>query len=208
MADIRRKADSCTCQWWNTDRAKACPCVCVRRSVSKPKESIAGMKALIVYRGDPGIGASWVTWPLIDDKQRTNFLKLKVSLFQRQMVGMSVHSISSRVDIWRWVHQPSSSQYCVDSRHAISRSLNLHKVIRLHQPWSGLWHRRARILKREQKSGDTVRLDNVKLTCGFMIRAVKEPKWKREEAKIVKEECYRATIKRNTCQQNPKPQSR
>lgn len=36
-----------------------------------------------------------------------------------------------------------------------------------------------------------------------MIRAVKEPKGKREEAKIVKEECYRATIKRNTCQQNP-----
>lgn len=37
-----------TCQWWNTDRAKACPCVCVRRSVSKPKESMAGMKALMV----------------------------------------------------------------------------------------------------------------------------------------------------------------
>lgn len=37
-----------TCQWWNTDRAKAWPCVCVRRSVSKPNESMAGMKALIV----------------------------------------------------------------------------------------------------------------------------------------------------------------
>lgn len=37
-----------TCQWWNTDRAKACPWVCVRRSVSKPNESMAGMKALMV----------------------------------------------------------------------------------------------------------------------------------------------------------------
>lgn len=82
LADFRRKADLCTCQWWNTDRAKACPCVCVRRSVSKPKESIAGIKALIVYRGDPGIGASWVTWPLIDDKQRTNFLNLKFLYFK------------------------------------------------------------------------------------------------------------------------------
>lgn len=52
------------CQWWNTDRQKACPKVCVLRSVSKPKESMAGMKALIVYNGDPGTGASWVTWPL------------------------------------------------------------------------------------------------------------------------------------------------
>lgn len=37
-----------TCQWWKTDRAKAWPCVCVRRSVSKPNESMAGMKALMV----------------------------------------------------------------------------------------------------------------------------------------------------------------
>ena len=53
-----------TCQWWNTDKQNACPCVCVLKSVSKPKESIAGMKALMVYNGDPGTGASCVTWPL------------------------------------------------------------------------------------------------------------------------------------------------
>lgn len=53
-----------TCQWWNTERQKAWPWVCVLRSVSKPNESIAGMNALIVYSGEPGTGASWVTWPL------------------------------------------------------------------------------------------------------------------------------------------------
>lgn len=36
------------------------------------------------------------------------------------------------------VYKPSSSQHCVHSRHTISWSLNLHKVIGLHQPWSGL----------------------------------------------------------------------
>ena len=57
-----------TCQWWNTERQKACPWVCVLRSVSNPKESIAGMKALTVYSGEPGTGASWVTWPLNETK--------------------------------------------------------------------------------------------------------------------------------------------
>lgn len=52
------------CQWWKTDKQNACPCVCVRRSVSKPNESMAGMKAFIVYNGEPGTGASCVTCPL------------------------------------------------------------------------------------------------------------------------------------------------
>lgn len=34
--------------------------------------------------------------------------------------------------------QPSSSQHCVNGRHAVSWSLNLHKVIWLHQPRCGL----------------------------------------------------------------------
>lgn len=55
-----------TCQWWNTDKQKAWPWVWVLKSVSNPKESMAGMKALIVYKGEPGTGASWVTWPLQD----------------------------------------------------------------------------------------------------------------------------------------------
>ena len=47
-----------TCQWWNAERQNAWPCVCVLRSVSNPNESMAGMKAFMVYSGDPGIGAS------------------------------------------------------------------------------------------------------------------------------------------------------
>ena len=47
-----------TCQWWNAKRQNAWPCVCVLRSVSNPNESMAGMKAFMVYSGDPGIGAS------------------------------------------------------------------------------------------------------------------------------------------------------
>jgi hypothetical protein len=39
---------SLTCQWWNTERQNAWPRVCVLRSVSNPKESIAGMNALIM----------------------------------------------------------------------------------------------------------------------------------------------------------------
>uniref|UniRef100_A0A6B0U5B3 Secreted protein n=1 Tax=Ixodes ricinus TaxID=34613 RepID=A0A6B0U5B3_IXORI len=58
---LSRGSPGTICQWWNMDRQKACPCVCVRRSVSKPKESMAGMKALMVYSGEPGTGASWVT---------------------------------------------------------------------------------------------------------------------------------------------------
>lgn len=53
-----------TCQWWNTDKQNAWPWVCVLKSVSKPKLSIAGINALMVYRGEPGTGASCVTWPL------------------------------------------------------------------------------------------------------------------------------------------------
>lgn len=57
-------SDRITCQWWNTDKQNACPCVWVLKSVSKPKLSIAGIKALIVYKGEPGTGASCVTCPL------------------------------------------------------------------------------------------------------------------------------------------------
>lgn len=53
-----------TCQWWNTDIQNACPWVWVLRSVSNPNESIAGIKALMVYNGEPGTGASCVTCPL------------------------------------------------------------------------------------------------------------------------------------------------
>lgn len=70
----------CTCQWWNTLSAKACPCVCVRRSVSNPKESIAGMNALMVYSGEPGIGASCVTWPL--KESIVNFVRTATALNQ------------------------------------------------------------------------------------------------------------------------------
>lgn len=53
-----------TCQWWNTDKQNAWPCVWVLKSVSNPKESMAGINALIVYSGEPGTGASCVTCPL------------------------------------------------------------------------------------------------------------------------------------------------
>ena len=62
MDDLHRTQH--TCQWWNTDKQNACPCVCVLKSVSNPNESIAGMNALMIYSGEPGTGASWVTWPL------------------------------------------------------------------------------------------------------------------------------------------------
>lgn len=32
---------------------------------------MAGMKALTVYSGEPGTGASWVTWPLFTQKNQT-----------------------------------------------------------------------------------------------------------------------------------------
>lgn len=60
---LSRGSPGTICQWWKTCRQNAWPCVCVRKSVSKPNESIAGTNALIVYRGEPGTGASWVTWP-------------------------------------------------------------------------------------------------------------------------------------------------
>jgi hypothetical protein len=56
-----------TCQWWKTDMQNAWPWVCVRRSVSKPIESIAGRNAFNVYKGEPDTGASSVTWPLRRD---------------------------------------------------------------------------------------------------------------------------------------------
>ncbi len=58
---LSRGSPGTICQWWNTDIQNDWPWVCVRKSVSNPNESMAGMKALIVYRGDPGTGASWVT---------------------------------------------------------------------------------------------------------------------------------------------------
>ena len=42
----------------------------VLRSVSNPNESMAGMNAFTVYKGEPGTGASWVTWPLHVNKEK------------------------------------------------------------------------------------------------------------------------------------------
>ena len=60
--------------------------MCVLRSVSNPNESMAGMKALTVYSGEPGTGASWVTWPLStqtnQNKLNNKFLSIN---FARQV---------------------------------------------------------------------------------------------------------------------------
>lgn len=69
---LSRGSPGTICQWWKTDMQNAWPWVCVRRSVSKPNESIAGMNALIVYSGEPGTGASWVTWPLQQENSKFN----------------------------------------------------------------------------------------------------------------------------------------
>lgn len=71
LLELKNNYKSRTCQWWKTDKQKACPCVWVLKSVSKPKLSMAGMKALMVYSGEPGTGASWVTWPLKGRMKRT-----------------------------------------------------------------------------------------------------------------------------------------
>merc|ERR1712079_302674 len=66
------------CQWWNTDRQKAWPWVWVLRSVSKPNESMAGINALMVYSGDPGTGASWVTCPRLPGDDCVQDLELDI----------------------------------------------------------------------------------------------------------------------------------
>merc|ERR1719221_53814 len=53
---LSRGSPGTICQWWNTERQNAWPWVWVRKSVSKPKESMAGTKALMVYNGEPGTG--------------------------------------------------------------------------------------------------------------------------------------------------------
>merc|ERR1719209_1334952 len=58
---LSRGSPGTICQWWNTERQNAWPWVWVRKSVSKPKESMAGTKALMVYRGEPGAGADTST---------------------------------------------------------------------------------------------------------------------------------------------------
>mmetsp|Transcript_2622 Transcript_2622/g.10944 ORF Transcript_2622/g.10944 Transcript_2622/m.10944 type:complete len:330 (+) Transcript_2622:745-1734(+) len=52
-----------TAQWSKYERPNAWPCVWNRRSVSNPKDSIAGSSALTVYTGVPGLGASATTCP-------------------------------------------------------------------------------------------------------------------------------------------------
>merc|ERR1719367_1086695 len=37
------------CQWWNTERQNAWPCVCVLRSVSKPNESNNSQVQTVVF---------------------------------------------------------------------------------------------------------------------------------------------------------------
>jgi len=55
-------------QWSKTYKAKAYPEVWILRSVSKPKLSMAGILALMVYRGEPGFGVSEMVWPLLLEK--------------------------------------------------------------------------------------------------------------------------------------------
>lgn len=62
---------------------------------------------------------------------------------------------SSSTSVMR-VDQPPASQHRVHSRHTISRSLDLHKVIGLHQPWRGLQHKTAYTLKRGQKHREAI----------------------------------------------------
>ena len=50
-------------QWSNTPWLKACPWVKVLRSVSNPKLSSTGRKALTLKRGEPGIGLSCTMCP-------------------------------------------------------------------------------------------------------------------------------------------------
>lgn len=45
MMDLSRGSPGTICQWLKADMEKAWPWVCVRRSVSNPKLSMAGMKA-------------------------------------------------------------------------------------------------------------------------------------------------------------------
>jgi hypothetical protein len=58
-------------QWSKACTQKAYPDVWILnqiyylKSVSKPKESIAGILALTVYKGLPGFAVSDITWPLL-----------------------------------------------------------------------------------------------------------------------------------------------
>lgn len=56
--------------------------------------------------------------------------------------------------------KPPSSQHCVNCRHTISWSLNLYKVIWLHQPRSGLRHKGQYTLKQGQKPGEKNKYGN------------------------------------------------
>ena len=50
--------------------------------------------------------------------------------------------VERRAGDWRVLRHvtASSRQYGVDGRHAVSRRLHLHEVVRLHQPRRRLWH--------------------------------------------------------------------
>lgn len=54
-----------TAQWENWVNTIAYPTVCVLKSVSNPKLSIAGISIFNVYKGEPGFGSSFVTWALL-----------------------------------------------------------------------------------------------------------------------------------------------
>lgn len=99
-------AQGLTCQWWKTDSENACPCVWVLRSVSKPKESMAGMKALMVYRGEPGIGASCVTWPLPKSKHSSSY----VSPFTSPLQHSNRIRHKAKRCTWCWTSSPHKAQ--------------------------------------------------------------------------------------------------
>ena len=49
VIDLSNGSPGTICQWWNTERQKDWPCVCVLRSVSKPNESIGRRNRSLIY---------------------------------------------------------------------------------------------------------------------------------------------------------------
>ena len=64
---------------------------------------MAGMKALTVYSGEPGTGASWVTWPLStqtnQNKLNNKFLSIN---FARQVQFEEYNNFLSLAICFRW----------------------------------------------------------------------------------------------------------
>ena len=133
-----------TCQWWNVDRQKACPCVWVLKSVSNPNESMAGMNALIVYNGELGIGASWVTWPLLlITKQVQSHIICYSWLKKTQWLFVYIYCNWKLSNVCFYIlptllYSPSPSQHSVHSRDTVSRRLYLYIIVWLHQSRGGL----------------------------------------------------------------------